>query len=523
MLAKQKSCIYLALLSFLSTNEALRILVSFPLPSPSHSLLGKGVVKHLLAAGHEVVYITSFPEGRTNPNLTEVSVAPLKNRIEEQYKDERIKIKQLVGKGNWGDSIFFSYFTYMYHKSFLEDYNVTEFLSDPKQKFDVVLLEWFFFDAIAGIAPLFQCPLIWIGSTEAHWQILRLIDEIPNPAYNLDLFSTRKVPFSFWERIAELYMLVKKYIIKYVIFGLFERRIYHNVYSSIAKKRGINMPPYDETVFNASLVLLNSHPSMGTPFRLPQNVKYIGGYHIEEKVQPLPTDLLKLMNNAKHGVIYFSMGSNLKSIDMSDDMKSSLLAMFSKLKQDVIWKFEGDLEHLPANVHLVKWAPQQGILAHPNLRIFITHGGQLSTAEAIHFGVPVIGIPVLGDQYVNMRSTVDKGFGIGVDLTENIASDLIIAIEEMLANPRYNIRAKEISAIYHDRPVSPGRELVHWVRHVASTRGAAHLRSPALHVPCYQKYYLDLIGVFVATTALIIILARKFKQSSNIVKKKKTN
>lgn len=68
------------------------------------------------------------------------------------------------------------------------------------------------------------------------------------------------------------------------------------------------------------------------------------------------------MDEAKHGVIYFSMGSNLKSEDMSESMKKSLLAMFSKLKQTVIWKFESDLDKVPANVHLVKWAPQQSIL-----------------------------------------------------------------------------------------------------------------------------------------------------------------
>lgn len=73
-------------------------------------------------------------------------------------------------------------------------------------------------------------------------------------------------------------------------------------------------------------------------------------------------DLLKLMDEAKNGVIYFSMGSIVKSEGMSDQMKRSLLNMFSKYKQTVIWKFEGDLPGIPANVHLVKWAPQPSIL-----------------------------------------------------------------------------------------------------------------------------------------------------------------
>lgn len=68
------------------------------------------------------------------------------------------------------------------------------------------------------------------------------------------------------------------------------------------------------------------------------------------------------MDGAKHGVIYFSLGSNMLSDGMSEDMRQSLLNMFSKLDQTVIWKFESDVVNVPSNVHLVKWAPQQSIL-----------------------------------------------------------------------------------------------------------------------------------------------------------------
>lgn len=56
----------------------------------------------------------------------------------------------------------------------------------------------------------------------------------------------------------------------------------------------------------------------------------------------------------------------------------------------------------------------------------------------------------------------------------------------------------ELSLIYHDRPVLPGKELVHWVEHVMRSGGAPHLRSLALYVPWYQKMYLDLFALAVA-------------------------
>lgn len=74
-------------------------------------------------------------------------------------------------------------------------------------------------------------------------------------------------------------------------------------------------------------------------------------------------ELKKIMDNAKNGVIYFSMGSNLKSKLMPDELKQNFLKMFGSLKQTVLWKFEDDLPNTPNNVHILKWAPQPSILS----------------------------------------------------------------------------------------------------------------------------------------------------------------
>ncbi|XP_052744250.1 UDP-glucosyltransferase 2-like [Bicyclus anynana] len=388
----------------------------------------------------------------------------------------------------------------------LVDAGHEKLMADKNQRFDAVIAEWNYHDVYVGFAALFNCPLIWFSSVEPHWMVLQLIDEIPNPAYSTDMLTTDYTPpLTFNQRVVELYtQFFTRFIQIFYLSGL-EHDVYNEYFAPFIRDRYNTVPPFEELRYNASLMLSNSHISMNIPIRLPANVITIGGYHIKPNIKPLPENLQKVMDKAKDGVIYFSMGTNLRSNHFPDQVKQDLLKMFGKLKQTVIWKFEEDLPNRPNNVHIVQWAPQQSILAHPNCLLFITHGGLLSTTETVHFGVPIIGIPVFADQYVNVGRAVKKGFAQRVDLSYSLAVDLEKAIRNVLFDSSYTTRIKELSAIYHDRTVPPAKELVHWAEQVVKTKGARHLRSPAFMMPWYQKMYLDLILV-----SLVVLLVLKY-------------
>lgn len=410
-----------------------------------------------------------------------------------------------------------------------ENEAVKKIFEDPKETFDVVIAEWMFNNIYSSIAAIYKCPFIWLSSVEPHWRILELIDELPNPSYNPDAISVNNPPFSFLQRFEELSYQIAGFLINYFYISSFDNQNYDKYIVPVIRKRGNPVPTFKELWYNASLILGNSHVSIGRATRLPPNYKSIGGYHISSETKPLPADLKKLMDDAKHGVIYFSMGSNLKSKMLPDELKQNLLKMFGSLKQTVLWKFEDALPNRPSNVHILQWAPQQSILAHPKCRLFITHGGLLSTTETIYFGKPVIVIPVFADQFGNADRAVRKGFAKRIDLSYTMAGDIKEAIEEMFRDPIYATRAKELSLIFHDRPITPGKEVVHWVEHVIKTKGAPHLRSPALDMPCYQKYYLDLLAIIIVILYLIvkvikIVLYKIFGQKQvKVLDRKKRN
>lgn len=74
---------------------------------------------------------------------------------------------------------------------------------------------------------------------------------------------------------------------------------------------------------------------------------------------------------------------------------------------------------------------------HPNTKLFITDGSQSSLMEAVHCGVPVIGVPAAGDQFVNVDLMVARGLGRRVDFTQYLPWHLEGAVKQILGNNRY--------------------------------------------------------------------------------------
>ncbi|XP_075984941.1 uncharacterized protein LOC142982365 [Anticarsia gemmatalis] len=511
----------LALFAILSCCEAYRILVVFPMPGRSHSILGNGIVRHLLSDGHEVTYITPFEYKPASPKLRVIDVSDNLNAIPKDLMNLETLMNQKFDM--MGHGILMFMMIDMMAKT-IKNPNVQKILNNENEHFDAVITEWMFSDLPAGYATVYNCPHIWVSSMDPHWAVLNLIDQPCNPAYSGDSMSTTLPPYSFWRRSVELFTQLKAQIYKFAYFDGAESRQYEQLFVPLIEKRGRQAPPFYDVRYNASLMLANAHVSLGQAIATPQNFIAIGGYHIDENVKPLPEDLKNIMDNAKHGVIYFSMGSNLKSKDLPVELKASLLKMFGELKQTVLWKFEEDLPNTPKNVHILKWAPQPSILAHPKTVVFITHGGLLSTTETIHFGKPIIGIPVFADQFINVVRAVHRGYAVEVELSYTMADKLKAAIEEVTSNPRYAEKAKELSFVYHDRPTTPGKTLLHWVKHVITTRGALHLRSPALHVPFYQKLYLDLLVVIaIISFVLFKVFCHFCCSKKKVVSKKKRN
>lgn len=190
----------------------------------------------------------------------------------------------------------------------------------------------------------------------------------------------------------------------------------------------------------------------------------------------------------------------------------------------VLWKWESDdIANMPKNVMVKKWLPQNDILAHPNVRLFITHGGLLGGQEGVHYGVPMLGIPFYGDQKLNTNKAVVSGYALKLDFNNITVDSLRWAVIELLDNPTYWRKAQEFSRIFKDRPEPAIDRAMYWIEYVIRHRGAKHLRSAGLDLPWYSYFLLDIVaavGAVVLFALLILraVLKRIFCRSKNNTK-----
>ena len=99
-------------------------------------------------------------------------------------------------------------------------------------------------------------------------------------------------------------------------------------------------------------------------------------------------------------------------------------------------KINNENYKIPDNVLILSSVPQIEILKRASL--FITHAGMNSTSETIHYGVPVICLPIIGDQpLVALRICDELGFGKRFDYSKFTSDEMRTSIHEVLGNKKY--------------------------------------------------------------------------------------
>jgi UDP:flavonoid glycosyltransferase YjiC (YdhE family) len=154
-------------------------------------------------------------------------------------------------------------------------------------------------------------------------------------------------------------------------------------------------------------------------------------YQLPEKVRNRPEG---------SALIYLSLGS-LGSADVAL-MKRLVDVLGTTPHRFIVSKGpqHNDFE-LADNMVGAEFLPQTTIINQVDL--VITHGGNNTTTESLHFGKPMIVLPLFWDQYDNAQRIHELGFGISLDTYSFSDNEMLSALDTLLGD--HDLRQKLVT------------------------------------------------------------------------------
>ncbi|KAM6948215.1 UDP-glucuronosyltransferase 1A1-like [Aplochiton taeniatus] len=243
------------------------------------------------------------------------------------------------------------------------------------------------------------------------------------------------------------------------------------------------------------------------PRPLVPNTVLVGGINCNIR-NPLPEDLEAWVSTGQHGFIVFTLGSLVSS--MPEELTVIFLEAFRQIPQKVLWRHSGPYpDNIPENVKMMKWLPQNDLLAHHRVRAFITHGGTHGLYEGLCHAVPMLMVPVTHEQPGNAHRMASRGVGVVLDFQSITVETLLQGLNDVIHDTRYKDNVVKLSALHKDRPIDPLDLSVFWTEFVMRHKGARHLRSAALDLNWFQYYSLDVIVLLVTVLLSVLIVTVK--------------
>ncbi|AOT85594.1 egt [Cyclophragma undans nucleopolyhedrovirus] len=278
---------------------------------------------------------------------------------------------------------------------------------------------------------------------------------------------------------------------------------------------GLDTPTVEELQNQVQLFLLNLHPIFDNNRPVPPSVQYLGGglHLIDAPILKLDSDLDALIDSAKRGVIYVSFGSSIDTNAFAEEFRSMLIDTFAVFNDDytILWKIDDAAVQnitLPSNVVTRNWFNQRAVLNHPKTVGFITQGGLQSSDEAIDAQVPMVCLPMMGDQFHHAHKLHRFGVAHSLDTAVVTHEQLLLATQSILSDAAYRNNIKKLRAtIRHDKALySPVEKAIKLTERVLRYRNGGEsfltLKPTAANEP-YSNYYMYQTVVSILTNILL--------------------
>nr|QPA18371.1 UDP-gluconosyltransferase [Trialeurodes vaporariorum] len=490
-------CCFVALSICTEIVLSARILFVLPFPGRSHYLFSKPLLEELAARGHQVTAYTTFKQEKPQRNYKAIQLNTSAFKTEFDFPSLRNMPAFTDVNEIWTTVA-------AVNEALHQGPELQELKRQPNDSYDLIIVQATFADeSVLAFGHKFGVPVINMHPLMMDSSVARMAGAPHGMSYIPEYRYPHTDRMNFWQRV------------KNTAIGVYEL-IGGNVFQ-IPNQDGImrrnfrypgseNLPHIRDLIANISLHLVNTIPLFTYNRPYPPNVIEVAGINLK-RLEKLPQDLQTFLDEATNGAIFFSFGSMLTPSAFSTEMKKVFVETMKSLTQyRIIWKWTDEIDNASGHILQRPWLPQPEILAHPNCKLFITHGGFNSLVEVMSIGKPVLGIPYFTDQFRNVAFYEQARVGLGVDLDNITVADFTEKINRIIQTSSFRENAKKISALYHDQPQTSLEKAVFWVEYVIRHKGAHHLKPASMTLPYYKYLLIDVILFFLFSLFLIIYI-----------------
>ncbi|KAG5281063.1 hypothetical protein AALO_G00067020 [Alosa alosa] len=276
------------------------------------------------------------------------------------------------------------------------------------------------------VAEILDIPFVYSLRFSMANSMERLCGQLPAPpSYVPGTMVKLTDQMSLTERLINFVF----YLVQDAMYSLMWRP-YDQYYTEILGKP----TSFCEQMGKADLWLIRTYWDFDYPRPILPNFKYVGGIHCKP-AKPLPKDMEEFVQSSgDDGIVVFTLGSMIANL--TKEKSNVISSALGQIPQKVLWRYKGEKpETLAPNTRLYEWIPQNDLLGHPKTRAFVTHGGTNGLYEAIYHGVPMVGIPLFGDQPDNMVHMKAKGAAVIMDFNTMQTKDLVDGLRTVINDP----------------------------------------------------------------------------------------
>lgn len=412
--------------------------------APSHLNLMLTVSKRLFERGHHVLLLLEQNDYRSSSSMLHEANIPVlaydTGYTEKEWREGARSLRfsgstssMMTGFQVWGKQTDMIMRNESLIRS-IRDYSPSLVLGD------------FTFLATTALSQVLSVPQAALScaplADPPHSNIL----SFPNPISTVPQFgSNLALPMTALDKVWNLFTWART--------GAFYKMVIGEVFQPILRSHSLSLVA-------PTVVIVNTDWSLEWPRSLPPHVKYIGPL----LASAVPED--KAARAAPFGGQAFVIASLGTLAALSETEYRTVARGLSMLSPvNVLWKVsDSDLpeglsieqlkEAASKNVEIVEKFAQNEILAGRGALAFFTHGGINSIYEAAFHGVPIVALPLIGDQLDNVNKAISKGFAERVRLPltpENVFGPL----QKIINDPVYKINAEKLCFALQNKYLSP--------------------------------------------------------------------